>query len=228
MIDKIRKIKYLRMKPEERYVYDIVTNLVEYYHPSYLHKKYYKHNDELLFDYNLENGYFGCHYRKFWSILENDFSMNYQQVQSFVKLMVEEHIIKKDVTTLLNKLLSAEGVEEHIIKKDVTTQCRSGCYLGLVEEHIIKKDVTTGLSKTVLTGKVEEHIIKKDVTPFVPVECYFDIKGQDIIKKEVKPIGIPRLKETESEKDLIKKDISPECEEWGEMDGIESQLIKNN
>jgi len=36
------------------------------------------------------------------------------------------------------------------------------------------------------------------------------------------------LKETESEKDLIKMDISPECEEWGEMDGIESQLIKNN
>jgi len=23
-------------------------------------------------------------------------------------------------------------------------------------------------------------------------------------------------------------DILPECEEWGEMDGIESQLIKNN
>jgi len=118
MLDKIKKIKYHRMHPEERYCYDIFTNLVEYYHPSYPNKKYYKHNNVLLFDYNLENGYFGCHYRKFWSILENEFSMNYQQVQSFVKLMVEEHIIKKDISPDVDEWGVIDGIESQLIKNN--------------------------------------------------------------------------------------------------------------
>jgi hypothetical protein len=97
MIEKIKKIKYLRMKPEERFVFDIVTNVVEYYHLKYPNK-YYKHNNILLFNYNLINGEFWCHYNKFWSVLESKFNLNYQQIQSLVKYMVEEHLIQKDIT----------------------------------------------------------------------------------------------------------------------------------
>lgn len=100
MIDKIKKIKYSRMKPEERHCYDIFTNLEEYYHPKYPNK-YYKYNDVLLFDYNIKNGYFWCHYNRFWLVLESKFDMKYEQIQSLVKYMVEEHLICKDVTPII-------------------------------------------------------------------------------------------------------------------------------
>ena len=165
MIEKIRKIKYSMMKPEERYVYDIFTNLVEYYHNDYKNNRYYKHNDVLLFEFNTKNGNFWCHYNKFWSVLKLEFDLNYEQIQYLVKHMVEEHLICKDITPRDISSHTFYSVEEHLICKDITPDSGVDRLTVQVEEHLICKDITPLRTISVTSSGVEEHLICKDIKP---------------------------------------------------------------
>jgi len=182
MLDKIKRIKYARMKPEERYIFDIVTNVVEYYHKDFPDNKFYKHNDVLMFDYNTKNGNFWCQYDKFWKILVEKFNLNYNQAQSLVKFMVEEHLInnvrpcygfnemekniKKEIH-LINeakflKHLIFKQVKDKLIKKEVRPTCNGANILPWVE-GLNLKEITPLLSTTLEDSWKEIHLIKKEV-----------------------------------------------------------------
>lgn len=110
--DKIKLIKYHRLKPVERYCYDIFTNLEEYVHKDYPTFTFYKKDDILLFDYNSKNGYFWCDYNKFWNILLSVYKLNEIEIKVLVKSMVEEHIIKKELKIIPNnRLLNKSDIE---------------------------------------------------------------------------------------------------------------------
>ena len=59
MKDIIRKIKYARLKPEERWFIDILWNLKEYTSDKYPISIFYKKYDNLLFRYNPKLVIFG-------------------------------------------------------------------------------------------------------------------------------------------------------------------------
>lgn len=79
--EKIKQIKYLRLKPEERFVLDHLTDLEEYTHINHPNSIFYKKNDILLFEWNKETGYFWCDYNNFWSILEKTYKIDSLEIQ---------------------------------------------------------------------------------------------------------------------------------------------------
>jgi len=46
-----------------------------------------------LFEQDQKNGYLWCDRDEIWSFFENNFSTNYQEIQSFIKELLEEHSI---------------------------------------------------------------------------------------------------------------------------------------
>jgi hypothetical protein len=98
MKDILRKIKYSRLKPEERFLIDILHNVTIFENEEYPNNLYYKYNNEIVFNYNLKNGNFYANNTKIWSILNSKFHLNYQQVSLLIKGMVEEHLKLKEIT----------------------------------------------------------------------------------------------------------------------------------
>ena len=48
-------------------------------------------NDEFYFHFNLKNSSFYVAYDKIWSIFQSKFQLNYSDIQSFMKYMLEKH-----------------------------------------------------------------------------------------------------------------------------------------
>jgi hypothetical protein len=118
--DIIKKIKYGRLKPEEKWFIDILWNLKEYTSDKYTDRIYYKKDKELLFEYNQKNGYFHCSYEKIWSVFESKFNLNYNEISSLIKGMVEEHLKLRSVTPQYYKGFSNTRLEEHLKLRSVT------------------------------------------------------------------------------------------------------------
>lgn len=55
-------------------------------------------NEDCLFKYDLKSGYFWCKYSTVWSVFEQEFSMSYNDIQSFIKIQVEEYFKLKGIT----------------------------------------------------------------------------------------------------------------------------------
>ncbi len=161
MLDKIKRIKYARMKPEERFVFDIVTNVVEYYHKDFTDNKFYKHNDVLMFDYNTKNGNFWCQYNQFWKILVEKFNLNYNQTQSLVKFMVEEHLINNVIPSYgFNEMEKNIKKEIHLIKE---AKFLKHLIFKQVKDKLIKKVEPTCSGSNILPWVDNKNLIKKEV-----------------------------------------------------------------
>jgi len=156
MVDKIKKIKFHRMKPSERFVYEIFNNLVEYYHPEYPNNRYYKYNGELLFNHNLSNGYFWCHHNKFWRILEEEAKLNYNQIQDLVISMVEGCLNQKTLP------FSGSGTLKYVEKGLIKIEPLIGGTERELEEELIKKEIQPHATNNVETHlELTKQLIKK-------------------------------------------------------------------
>ena len=113
--NKIKQIKYLRLKPEERFILDCLTDLVEYIHYHHLEYIFYKKHDDILFQWNQKDGYFYCSYTNFWSILQSKYNLKYDEIKILVKYMVEEYLIKKDIISTDQTNRYYIGSEEYLI-----------------------------------------------------------------------------------------------------------------
>lgn len=221
MLDKIRQIKYNRMKPEERWIYNILTNLEEYYHPKYSNNRYYKHKDILLFNHNQNSGHFWCHYSNFWSVLEWKFSLTNDEIRVLIKRMVEEYIIKKDIQELNSdrpndSILDNLGYKGGLIKNELVRNFVA--YLD--EDKLVKKDLivenVTGYGPDWKDGK----LIKKD----------FYVDSSDaIFDSELdrnKELIAAYVTEFRGKKGLIKKGVIPQEDRQGVLLTAESDLVK--
>lgn len=97
MIDKIRHIKYSRLKLEERYVLDVINNLTSYINNDYPFSIFFKNNNITLFQWDYKTGYFWCNYTDFWSILQSKFNMDYFDVKNLIKYMISEFLLKSEI-----------------------------------------------------------------------------------------------------------------------------------
>jgi hypothetical protein len=65
-------------------------------YPNYI---FYKKGDEVMFEYNKENGVVFINYDDVWSFFESFFDMGYKQIQNITKLWVEENYNLRVSTT---------------------------------------------------------------------------------------------------------------------------------
>ncbi|MHB8410271.1 MAG: hypothetical protein ACYDHY_19740, partial [Acidiferrobacterales bacterium] len=63
-----------------------------------------------------------CDYYKVWLDFEKEYGMNYEQIQAFIKVQVEEHLKFKDVTPMSVLFLLTYLVAERLNLKDVTSE----------------------------------------------------------------------------------------------------------
>lgn len=120
IINILRKIRYQRLKPEEQYLIDIITNTTPHC-VGYVNGKdgsyfsgvrtYYKYNDEIIFDVmvsektltwqrmlikgmdrNLKVKSLGwCKFDGFWSIFSTKFELDYVYVQDLFNRVIGEY-----------------------------------------------------------------------------------------------------------------------------------------
>jgi len=132
---KIKQIKYLRLKPEERFILNILNNLEEYTHKDFPTSIFYKKDNILLFEYNENSGIFWCDDSNFWTILRKKYNLKYEQIKILIKYMVEEHLIKNDIT-----LSPIPTSSDNLIKKYfITIQPSIG--LQYVNNYLIKSNI---------------------------------------------------------------------------------------
>lgn len=115
--DKIRQIKYLRMKPEERFVYEIFSNLECYVFDNRPESFFYKHNGLLIFDLNVKTCIFWCDHKTYWNILTYKYNISYDDVIILTKKMLKQYITEKDVNIRLVKDYSGINIIDNRFKQ---------------------------------------------------------------------------------------------------------------
>lgn len=97
MIDKIRLIKYLRLKPEQKYLLDILNNLKLSIDNKYPHSIFFNNNDIMLFQWDYKNGYFWCNYNDIWHKLEVKYNLGYFEVKYLIKNIINDFLLNNNI-----------------------------------------------------------------------------------------------------------------------------------
>ena len=100
----------------------------------------YHKDGEWIFYQDCKNEKFWCNYRKYWSLFESNFGLNYVEIQSITKVLVEEALKREVGTTQLVLLRHQLEVEEALKREVGTPRHRKYQCLSLVEDAL-KREV---------------------------------------------------------------------------------------
>jgi hypothetical protein len=100
-------------KPEEQFLYDILSNVEEHYLNKYPNTVFYKYKDEVYFEYDKKTGVFWFDYYKIYKVLESKYSVNWQEQKKLVKSIVWEVLnLKVDTAKIDVDLYYVSGVKD--------------------------------------------------------------------------------------------------------------------
>jgi len=99
-------------------------------------------DDKYFFEYDSKNRNLWCSYKHIWGVFEKEYSMQYSDIQSLIKLLVEEHFKCKGITPLLDYTFARHWVEEHFKCKGITPLLDYTFARHWVEEHFKCKGIT--------------------------------------------------------------------------------------
>ena len=100
--EQIRRIKYLRMKPEERFLSDILTKVEKGYNDDHPKSTFFSLNGMVLFEQDDKTDIFWSRYDKIWHVLEEKYYLDYDTIHQLIINMVLS-ILKIKVTKPLTK-----------------------------------------------------------------------------------------------------------------------------
>lgn len=112
--DKIKKLKYLRMKPEERFLEDIFYQLKPKISDEEQDYIFYVLNNEVLFELNTKTNYFYYDYDEIWDVLRKIYLLNLKQIERLIINVVWKHLKLKVIPT------QHQHTPYDIILKDIT------------------------------------------------------------------------------------------------------------
>jgi hypothetical protein len=108
-------------KPEEQFLYDILTNVEKCYSDRYPDLDFYKYKDVVHFEYDKKTGVFWFDYDNIHCILKSKYVINYQEQRKLIKGMVWEVLNLKVDTTGAHNIVIDEMVWEVLNLKVDTT-----------------------------------------------------------------------------------------------------------
>ena len=94
-LEKIQRIKYLRLKPEERFLIEILDKVEFIYDDEKPDSEFYQVDGQILFEQDSKNRWFLVDYDKIWSVLESDYDLNYKEIRELIQVMVWERLKRK-------------------------------------------------------------------------------------------------------------------------------------
>ena len=94
-VEKIHRIKYLRLKPEERFLIEMLDKVEFVYDDEKHNSEFYMVDGDILFEQNSKNKYFWVDYYKIWSVLESNYDLKYEEIRELIQGMVWERLKRK-------------------------------------------------------------------------------------------------------------------------------------
>jgi len=85
-------------------------DLTPYETDRYPDNVFFMKDKQVIFDYNKKNGRVYISYYNIWSLLEDVFGMEYEQIQEVTKLWLEEHYNLRVTTTHVSTSFKSFGV----------------------------------------------------------------------------------------------------------------------
>ena len=158
------------------------------YHKDGLEFIYFVENSqketEWIFYQDVKNEEFWCNNGRYWSLFESNFDLEYEEIQSITKYLVEE-ALKREVSTPSGEyLLGINRVEEALKREVGTPWFKNNITPDLVEEAL-KREVSTPITFELDCVQVVEEALKREVsTPVAAVIGSF-IKVEEALKREV-------------------------------------------
>jgi hypothetical protein len=137
---------------------------------------YYNREREWIFYQDAKNGEFWAHYKRYWSILEREFRLEYEEIQALTKFLVEE-ALKREVTTSVLTVGDTYFEVEEALKREVGTPHRGGGSGSHRVEEALNREVGTSFPlRCKLASKVEEALKLEVCTPVVAIEEALNIE----------------------------------------------------
>ena len=93
-LEKIQKIKYLRLKPEERFLIEILDKVEFVYDDEKPDSEFYQIDGEILFEQDSKNGWFLVH-SKIWAVLEMKFNLSHKEIREIIQSKIQERLKRK-------------------------------------------------------------------------------------------------------------------------------------
>jgi hypothetical protein len=96
---------------------DIVILIDEKEYPNRI---FYFRDNNCIFEYDKNNGYFWCSYYNYWLIFEDKFGFNYEQIKALTKDEVEKHFKLKGITPVNYFNIPISWVKKHFKLSEIT------------------------------------------------------------------------------------------------------------
>lgn len=126
---------------------------------------YYNKDGEWIFYQDAKNGEFWAHYKRYWSILEREFSLEYLETQAITKLLVEEALRREVYTPFTLCSSNFDWVEEALKREVYTPSTTIGFPFKEVEEALKREVATPVQHKVTLMDGVEEALKREVAKP---------------------------------------------------------------
>jgi hypothetical protein len=159
----IRDIKLDLLMCNENPIVDLFNNITDgikimncnVYNDDSSELIYFKHK-EWIFYQDLKNKEFWCNYERYWKLFENEFNLDYTEIQAITKLLVEETLEREVVTPSDSICVGTNLVEEALKREVVTLPNKIEGNLNGVQEALKRELVTPETPGVEILGKVEE------------------------------------------------------------------------
>ena len=135
MLDKIKQIKYSRLKEEERFFLETIDGIEPFKSDKYPQSIFLKKNGVVLLEQDYENGWLRVNYELIWSVFEDKYGYNYNDTQSFIKDAVERHTNLESLTPVSAIHCNSNRVERHTNLESLTPEAQSTILPIVVERH---------------------------------------------------------------------------------------------
>ena len=126
---------------------------------------YYNREREWIFYQDAKNGEFWAHYKRYWSILEREFRLEYEEIQALTKFLVEEALKREVATPKACKWIGRNKVEEALKREVATPTVPFAHQIKEVEEALKREVATPNSGGTWVSIKVEEALNREVATP---------------------------------------------------------------
>lgn len=108
-------------KPAVQRFWELVSGTeIKFDFDSYPNTIFGFRGDKYVWEFDFKNNYLWLNYSSVWSVLEREYSLNYSNVQSLVKILVEDHFKCREVTPTFDESKTWYMVEEHFKRRGVT------------------------------------------------------------------------------------------------------------
>lgn len=143
IVEKIKSIKFSRLKPEEVYIIKILNNLEIYKFKILPFCMVFKYNGIIMFEYNISNKFFRCNKIYIFDLIKDKYNLTYIDTIDLIKKIVKNHLINDNITIINDlKIFISDTNKYGLQEKDLIKINLADHYMNDIDEiNLIKTEL---------------------------------------------------------------------------------------